>query len=419
MIDRHTIKKFLPQPAKRILGRLRAQLTGPGIEYGVVRDYVFRADPDPRPRINLILPSLSAAEAFGGVATGLSFFERLSEVLAEKGIERRILSEQGIAPDDDALAGRPGLADCPRLALRPNGDVLPTRARDVFIVFNWWVSLNLEPVIATQTAHFGGARLPKIHLIQEYEPALHRFSAAHVLAREMLDGAGSRLWAVINSSELHDYYRAQGHAPERAYVFEPRMNGALRSFADGIAPGEKTRTLLVYGRPHVARNAFFLVQRSLECWARTHGADHRDWRIVSAGLPHDDLPLGNGHRLVSLGKLSLTEYGQFLRQTAAGLSLMISPHPSYPPLEMAHFGVRVVTNSYANKRPAARHENLIATPSLRPEAIAATLEAQIAGFEADPGAGLRAQSHMPDYLLEDRIECLEDVARDLLAVMMS
>ncbi len=417
MIDRQQLKRLLPGPARRMIGLLRTQLNGPGLEYGVVRDYVFRPDPDPRPRINLILPNLSAAHAFGGVATGLSFFEKLSEMLAEKGIERRILSEQEIAANDDALAGRPTLRDCPRLSLRPNGDVLPTRARDVFVVFNWWVSLNLEPVIAAQTAHFGTKRPPKLHLVQEYEPALHRFSASHGLAHEMLDGTGTRLWVVLNTRELHDHYHAQGHAPERAYVFEPRMNAALRSFVDGIEPAEKARTLLVYGRPNVARNAFFLVQRSLEHWARRHGGDHRDWRIVSAGLPHDDLVLGNGHRLVSLGKLSLSEYGQLLRKTSVGLSLMISPHPSYPPLEMAHFGARVVTNGYANKRPADRHENLIATPSLRPEAIAATLQAQIAGFEADPGAGLRAKSHMSDYLLEDRIDCLEAVAEDLVAEM--
>ena len=28
---------------------------------------------------------------------------------------------------------------------------------------------------------------------------------------------------------------------------------------------------------------------------------------------------------------------------------MISPHPSYPPLEMSTFGVEVITNSFANK----------------------------------------------------------------------
>ena len=32
-----------------------------------------------------------------------------------------------------------------------------------------------------------------------------------------------------------------------------------------------------------------------------------------------------------------------------GVSLMLSPHPSYPPLEMAMFGMEIITNKYANK----------------------------------------------------------------------
>jgi hypothetical protein len=96
---------------------------------------------------------------------------------------------------------------------------------------------------------------------------------------------------------------------------------------------------------------------------------------------------------------------------------MISPHPSYPPLEMAHFGVRVVTNGYANKRPRDRHENLVATPHLRAEAIAETLEQEIRRFEATPEAGLQAKSHMPDYLKPDRIDCIDAIAADLRALI--
>ena len=414
--DRRKIKRLIPARARKGLERLRDVLNGPGLEYDVVRDYRFVPDPDPRARINLVLPRVSSATAFGGVMTGLTFFQGLTAALAGDEVEARLVTEEPVPPGDTVLAGRPGLRDCPIHALRPAGERLPVRAGDVFVVFNWWTSVNLDPVLATQAAHFGHTVLPKLHLVQEYEPQFYSFSTAHALAREAFDGP-SRLWAVFNTHELFDYWTAQGHRAEKTWVFEPRMTAAIRSFADNLSAVDKIRTLLVYGRPTVARNAFFLVRRGLEHWARTHGADHPDWRIVSAGLPHDDIPLGGGHRLVSLGKLGLQEYGQLLRQTAVGLSLMISPHPSYPPLEMAHFGVRVVTNGYANKHPADRHENLIAVPHLRPEAIAETLEQAIRGFEADPEVGLRAKSHMPDYLLEDRIDCIDAVAAELRALI--
>jgi hypothetical protein len=50
-----------------------------------------------------------------------------------------------------------------------------------------------------------------------------------------------------------------------------------------------------------------------------------------------------------LPKMSLEEYKKLLPEFDIGLSLMMSPHPSLPPLEMAAAGMLVVTNTYANK----------------------------------------------------------------------
>ena len=47
--------------------------------------------------------------------------------------------------------------------------------------------------------------------------------------------------------------------------------------------------------------------------------------------------------------MSLEEYKNLLPEFDIGLSLMMSPHPSIVPLEMAAAGMLVVTNTYANK----------------------------------------------------------------------
>ena len=415
-MNRSWLKSLMPPVLRRAAMALRDALNGPGIEYDVLRDYVFAPDPAPAPRINLILPAVSAQTEFGGVSTGLNFFADLAVRLAEVGAEARIITEKALGDAGQVLAKYPGLAACETLALGDANNTLPTRRTDIFIVFNWWTSLNVEPVLAAQAAHFDQKPHPKLYLIQEYEPHFYPFSAAHLLAREAM-GASWPLWAVFNTHEIYDFWQAQGHRAEKTYVFEPRMNAAIRPFLDNLDVADKTRTLLVYGRPQVARNAFFLVRKGLEHWARAHGAAHPDWRIVSAGMKHADIALGGGHHLRSLGKLSLEDYGRLLRETAVGLSLMSSPHPSYPPLEMAHFGVRVLTNAYANKRPSERHENLIALRSIQPKAVAEGLEAAIAGFEADPAKGLKARSHMLDYLGEDRVDCAHAVATDIIALI--
>lgn len=97
--------------------------------------------------------------------------------------------------------------------------------------------------------------------------------------------------------------------------------------------------------------------------------DIEDWTILSAGESHADVNLGNGAVLHSLGKLSLDEYAQVLLQTYAGISLMVSPHPSYPPLEMAAFGVKTITNCYANKDLSLFSSNISSLLSCNPISI--------------------------------------------------
>lgn len=53
---------------------------------------------------------------------------------------------------------------------------------------------------------------------------------------------------------------------------------------------------------------------------------------------------------------------------------MSSPHPSYPPLEMSVFGVKVITNTYANKDLASFNDNMVSLSNISPNNIAVTLK---------------------------------------------
>ena len=52
---------------------------------------------------------------------------------------------------------------------------------------------------------------------------------------------------------------------------------------------------------------------------------------------------------------------------------MVSPHPSYPPLEMSTFGVKTVTNRYANKDLSSFNENMTCLADGSPKALARAL----------------------------------------------
>ena len=71
--------------------------------------------------------------------------------------------------------------------------------------------------------------------------------------------------------------------------------------------------------------------------------------------------------------MSLKEYAEYMFTAYAGISLMISPHPSYPPLEMSTFGVRTITNKFENKDLSSFNSNIISLDCCLPETIANTL----------------------------------------------
>lgn len=96
-------------------------------------------------------------------------------------------------------------------------------------------------------------------------------------------------------------------------------------------------------------------------------------RLSSASGPHDPVDLGDKRKLTSVCKLSLEDYAQMLLRCSAGVSLMASPHPSYPPLEMAHFGLRKVTNGYFCKDLSSFHPNIQSVRSIAEANLAAAL----------------------------------------------
>jgi O-antigen biosynthesis protein len=102
-----------------------------------------------------------------------------------------------------------------------------------------------------------------------------------------------------------------------------------------------------------------------------------------------------------------------LNECAVGISLMLSPHPSYPPLEMAHSGLLTITNSYGDKDLSSWHENIRSMTRITPEELAKAVERCVNLFEEDHTVGIRGRSKVPFYFRDDDEyeKCLFDLAR--------
>jgi O-antigen biosynthesis protein len=398
---RNLLKQHLPLPLKLLVQRLRERVAPPPIDDVVLASYDIIADPSDRPRLTLVLPMLLKGSDFGGTATGIDIFCRLFLALnARQPIDLRVLVTDVVAETDIAilekLAARSGIAIAPaQIELVRTLDArITVRAQEMFVTYNWWVTHNFAKVRDAQADLFAAPRKPIIWLIQDYEPAFWAFCSAYMLARETFE-TSDPLWAVINSGNLARYIEAMGHHLQRSFVFEPVILEALRPYLGAVGTSTRQKRILVYGRPIIERNCFPALVRGLRRWVRDY-PEFADWELISAGVPHDPVDLGGGRKLVSVGKLALDDYAQLLLSCSAGVSLMASPHPSYPPLEMAHFGLRTVTNSFLCKDLSAFHPNIISTPSIAEAGLAAALA------EACRRAATPPEAHgNPDYLRED------------------
>jgi hypothetical protein len=277
------------------------------------------------------------------------------------------------------------------------------RRCEAFLASNWWTFLNLQAILDDQARLFGDPRHPGLYVVQEYEPLFYPMSSTHLFARDALSDQ-RRSWHLINSSEMQAFLGQMGHRSERSWLFEPALSEGLRP-AFSLPPVDKVRRILVYGRPTIPRNCFSAVVEGVRRWAARH-PEHGQWQVMSAGLPHPPIPLDGTRTITPVGKLDLSAYGALLRETAVGVSLMASAHPSYPPLEMAHFGLLTLTNSFHPKTLETSHENLRSVRSIAADHIADALARACADFEADPGRGWRGASLRPSFLVRDPLEQL-------------
>ncbi len=361
------------------------------VEVAEILQYNFRKSKFEEPRLNLLVPSVNPEHVFGGISTALKFFEELTE---QSGYASRIILT-------DALPSREAIRkygekyryvrctkDCDaRHQLVPYSDrwqrSIPVSSKDIFVFTGWWTAYCTQEAYLKFEQEQNIAPNPFIYFIQDYEPGFYPWSTRYLLADSTYRSDRKQI-AVFNSGLLYEFFRENKYAFYREYAFEPVLNAGLKKELSEHA-GEtvnKKRQILVYGRPSVDRNAFSLVVSSLKKLVeRMDSAEN--WEFVSAGEYHDKVNIGKGKSLTSVGKVTIEEYARLMMESYAGISLMSSPHPSYPPLEMSEFGVRVITNNYANKDLSVFNKNITSVSNVSPDNIAMQLEKICKDYTAD------------------------------------
>lgn len=335
-------------------------------------------------RLNLLLPSINTRHYFGGIHTAVQLYRALGGhfpatriVLMDSAPDAAALERFGdhtlLDCDTDAIAERQIVAFNDRY-----GRTLPVSAADCWLSTAWWTTYAAQRLAAWQQRQFGAAG-GLINLIQDFEPGFYAWSSQSALALGTY--RPDQDVAVFNTGLLADYFELQGLVYQRQFVFEPTLNDGLRQTLAEVRmnPQPRRRRMVVYARPSTPRNAFELLCEALRVWGWSDPASAR-WEVAAVGELTADLELGP-FTLHALGKLDLHAYAQLLATSAVGVSLMVSPHPSYPPLEMAAFGMSVVTNRFANKDLSSFSPNIRSAEQFSPEAIADAIAREVAAWE--------------------------------------
>lgn len=370
-------------------------------------------------RLNLMIPSLDEKHVFGGISTALSFYKKLTKELNCK--KRIIVTDAPVVKD--SMIDLPGycIVDANNDVFEDNQIVpmadrsnrtLPVAEKDIFIATGWWTAYTIADVIHWQKTEYPNNKtnIPLIYLIQDYEPGFYPWSSRYLMADSTYQLDIPTI-AVINSLELKNYLDQNLYHFYRTFVFEPVLNIELKKYLIRFAEEKRSRKkqILIYGRPGVERNAFALVVNSLKHFVQIR-EDINEWELISAGELFSDIDLGKGKILHSIGKVSLAEYAEIMSETKVAVSLMVSPHPSYPPLEMSSFGIKVITNTYANKNLDKFNDNIVSLSNCSAEVIANKLS-QLCD-EPDGNYQLKSK-----YVKHADSEQLTKIAKDIKTIL--
>lgn len=304
-------------------------------------------------RINVVTDSIGPASLFGGVATSLILAATLAQ---KKGAELRLITRNGEGSPDVVkrllrLNEVEFTGQITMLESAPtSGYYVPFRNNDdVFITTSWWTTCGVRKSIPANQI---------IYLLQEDERMFYGYGDERIRCEEVLSDDG--IVFVLNTALLQRHL-TQGPNPiaglaNRSTYFEPAFP-SMRP-ADQQHKGKKRR-FFFYGRPNNLRNLYL---RGIEVitQALLRGIlDPQEWEFHFAGkdLPNGTLP-GNPD-IYFHQQMDWSEYCTLLQTIDIGLTLMDTPHPSYPPLDLASCGAIAVTNSSGIKTDLSGYSNNI------------------------------------------------------------
>ena len=368
---------------------------------------IFSA-PGPRSRLNLVTDSINAGSLFGGVGTAILLAVQLAKA---RNSTLRVVTRTQVADE----AGFRQVLRCNGIEFRGNvefsyvgvnsNEQLDVCPGDRFLTTSWWTTESVLGSIAPDKVDY---------LLQEDERMFYAHGDEWVRCNEVLKRDDIRY--ILNTRLLYEHMIANGlpHLREKGIYFEPSFprslfywdhdDGAAARVGETMEPA--TRKLFFYARPTNLRNMYYRGVEALDRAIVQGIIDTDAWDIVFVGKDAQEMRFSNGARATVHPTFAWKDYGEFIRSVDLGFILMSTPHPSYPPLDIASSGGAVVTNRFGSKQDLSRYSDNIIMADLGMDQLVEGLRRGVALAES---LDKRKQNYDGDHIDHDWVRTFEPV----------
>lgn len=329
---------------------------------------VYSVPIDAPSRVSIVIDTLSTGSLYGGVGTAIIMGALLAEARHSRlrFITRTESPQPGnlqhiLSTYDINLSYEVEFACAPFHDPKYEIDVFNN---ELFITTSWWTTAATMASIRHDAI---------IYLLQEDERMFYPYGDDHLRCEQLLHSQTIRF--VVNTSLLFKHFIAEGFGSiaERGVWFEPAFPRKIFYPRDRPSNSQK-HTLIFYARPNNPRNLFYFGIELLEAAIKRGIIDLTKWDILMIGSHIPNVRFGNNYTPEKRENLTWAAYAELIGRVDLGLCLIYTPHPSYPPLDLAASGAIAVTNRFGNKQEMSNYSANIICGDLNLASMTAALE---------------------------------------------
>ena len=349
--DNTTEAVYMPSLSHDATGIQRNNITGHPVDPIAIIEAV-----EPVKRLNLVTDTIESSSLLGGVATALivatEFANRYDYELriitrnsaTNPANYMNIMNINGIQPAKELSF----YSDCERFD-KPVDFRMEVGSGDIFFATSWWSAQAIKNT--TIRPRF-------FYIIQEVETFFYNYGSEHFLCEQIMQD--KNIDFIINSHYLKEYFAENcPNIAEHSCYFEPAFSQKLYGRNSFIKKNKYK--LFFYARPNNPRNLYGIGVELLQKAVDRGVLDMDEWDVYCVGQNAPIIHFSTGKDSINMGQLSWTEYAKFLTDVDLGLCLMYTPHPSYPPFDVACSGGVVLTNKMLNKQSFEMCDNVVMT----------------------------------------------------------